>query len=171
MPIKTDARSNRVLIWSVGLHIILMFNFLEPFGIKIDSFIPEYHLMLCSYGVVSSLTMALIVYFLYPFLEKKKQQHSQQGINAFLWLACVVFLISFSNWLYSLLLHDLINGWKNMYIVDARFIVLMPKFIILYGIWGIIVLINFFIVNQIQENNAVKPHELEEMMVLHSDNQ
>ncbi|MFK8012859.1 MAG: hypothetical protein AB8B80_12520, partial [Marinicellaceae bacterium] len=94
MPIKTGTRSNRVLIWSVGLHIILMFNFLEPFGIKIDSFIPEYHLMLSSYGVVSSLTMALIVYFLHPFLEKKKQQHFQQGFNTIIWLVSVVFLIS-----------------------------------------------------------------------------
>jgi hypothetical protein len=146
-------------------------NFLEPFGITMQSFIPEHHLMLSTYGIISSLTMALIVYVIQPWAMKIGNITLDKGFNSILWLFMVVFLISLSNWLYSLFLHDLINGWKNMYIEDTRFMVMMRQFMLLYGMWGLVVFVNIYMLSLSKNNQSTKPQDLEETLLLHTDNQ
>ena len=107
MPINTSPGINRSLVWSVGLYIILVFNFLEPFAITVRSFIPEYHLMLSTYGIISSLAMAIFVYFIHPQVTKYWLKSSK--INAIVWFFIAAMFISLVNWIYSVILHDLLN--------------------------------------------------------------
>ena len=170
-PFDSSSRVNRLMVWSVGLYAIFVLNFLEPFGITVGSFIPEYHLMLSSYGLVSSLTVALVVYLIHPWAIRTWFDSKEPAINATLWLAMLAFSVSLSNWLYSVVLQDLIRGWKNMYIVDSRFVVLMPKFLALYGLWAIFILANLFMVNRTRTEQASKHQELEDTLTLYSENQ
>jgi len=149
--------------------MVLVFNLLEPFGITIRSFIPEYHLILSTFGLISSMTMALWVYFIQPMAVKYWPKID--NINAVLWFLIVVLVLSLANWLYSIVLHDFLNGWHNIYVVDRRFMVVMPKFLVLFGLWALIALVNLFFINQSKSDKTHRPQELEETLTLHSENQ
>ena len=158
---------NRWLVISVGVYIILVLNFLEPFGITINGFMWAHHMMLSSYAVISSLTVALMVYFL-PAKYAIKLENNTTWTWA-LWVLVLLCVVSFSNWLYSLLLHHTISGWHNMYVPVRSFTKLMPQFLAIYSLWGIISWALIYMLNKTQSLSSFAGQE--DAIMLYSENQ
>lgn len=158
---------NRWLVISVAVYIILVLNLMEPFGITLQGFMLVYHLMLSSYALVSSLTVALVL----SIMQAKSEinlYRSHPMILA-LWVLVLVFVVSLSNWLYSQLLHHTISGWRNMYIPVRSFSQLMPQFLALYSLWGVI---SWALIYMLQKSKALTSSGGQEgMVLLPSENQ
>lgn len=162
-----DTKVRDWLIGSAAIYIVLVFNLLEPFGINIQSFVLVYHLALSSYGIVSALTLVFILKWLWPYLANKWPEI--RTVRPSLFLTLIVVMLSLSNWLYSQLLHHTISGWHNMYVPIRSFSQLMPQFLSIYALWGLVCWGNyrFFFVKQV---SVVAAHEAC-AVTLYSDNQ
>ncbi len=169
---ETDKRNkktiNRWLVISVAIYIILVLNLFEPFGITINGFILVYHLILSTYGMVSALTLGLTLFLLTRF---SVVLHSSAPMALLGWLMLLVLLVSFSNWLYSQLLHYTISGWHNMYVPIRSFKELMPQFLVLYSLWGMVSWVLIRMLQQSTENHESVLKKFDESIKLYSENQ
>ncbi len=167
--LTTNNIINRWLVISVGVFIIVVFNFLEPFGITLMGFRLEYHLLLSTYGVVSSLTVVLILVALYKIYPE--HNFSQKQSTLILWLVILIVTVSFSNWLYSQLLHHTISGWRHMYVPTRSFTELMPQLLALYGVWGLICWVNLYFIYQPGKLAKELDVAADDLLTLYSENQ
>ena len=159
---------NRWLILSVALYIILVLNLFVPFGITINGFFLVYHLIVCSYGLVSALTLIFMLFLLARFSVGLQ---SSSPLVLLGWLLLLVCSVSLSNWFYSQLLHYTISGWHNMYVPVRGFKELMPQFLIIYSLWGMIswALIRMLQITTDKHQTALK--KLDQSIKLYSENQ
>ena len=164
----SDININKWLAVSVAVYIFWVFNFLEPFGISVTGFNLIYHSMLSSYAVVSALTVLLTLSTLNHKFEFDVSAGSSWWVVAF--VVVLVFLVSFTNWLYSLFLHKTISGWHNMYVPVYKFSDLMPQFVALYAIWGFICLAFILLVKKLKVQPN-KQSEKDTLITLYSENQ
>lgn len=163
---------NKWLAVSVAVYIFWVFNFLEPFGISVIGFNLIYHSMLSSYALVSGVTVGLLL-----FVLKHKFQLDVSVGNSW-WVAAsvlmLVFLVSFTNWLYSLFLHKTISGWHDMYVPVYQFSDLMPQFLAVYAVWGFICLAFILLVKKLKvqpNEQSNKQSEKDTLITLYSENQ
>lgn len=152
------------LIWSLFLYACLVLNILEPFEISISSFVPAYHLVLSGHGVVSALLVWLLEKKVEPRLSKMVKPWS--GIHSLAWLLFTIIAVSVINWLYVIAVHHTLSGWYNMYVPIRGFTDVVPKFLAVYSVWGIICgLSAFFLFDK------TKIESDDKLIALHSDNQ
>jgi hypothetical protein len=159
----------RWLVGSVGVYIILVLNLLEPFGITIHSDNLIYHWILSSYGIISSLTVYLWLSLIQPRVKLSTNRSPQFEIIA--GLAILVFVVSFSNWLYSQLLHYTISGWRNMYVPIRGFTELMPQFMALYSLWALLSWSHIYLMRSMEKQPLDDGTRAEQSVTLYSDNQ
>ncbi|TRY29312.1 LytTR family transcriptional regulator [Aliiglaciecola sp. M165] len=159
---------NRWFVVSVSIYIIVVLNFLEPFGITINGFIFSYHLMLSTYGVVSGVTL-IAVFSLFSKLNINL--YSANSLTLSLWIFLMVCSVSFSNWLYSQFLHFTISGWNNMYIPVRYFSELMPQFLAIYMLWGLLSWGLIFILQRSNPAQELATINQDDLILLPSDNQ
>ena len=158
------------LVWSIFLYSCLVFNILEPFEISIKSFILAYHLVLCGHGVVAVLVLLFLENTIKPFINS--QLKTWKIFHSALWLFFIIIVVSIANWLYALLLHYTISGWHNMYVPLRGFFELVPKFLAIYSVWGILAFMSTYLLYKGYDENAANTSEPAEQMVsLYSDNQ
>ena len=157
------------LIYSVGIYIALVLNLMEPFGITIQSFIFIYHLMLTSYGLISAAAVWLMLRWVPEHLSIVRCHKSHLGLLA--WVLVLVLWVSFANWLYSQLLHHTISGWHNMYVPVRSFFDLMPQFLAIYAVWGLLSGTFIYLLPATEDARSGAVAYLDEMMLLPSENQ
>lgn len=161
------SNSKRWLSISVGIYVALVLNLFEPFDIQAPYFMPIYHFALSTYGLVSAAITFLCLYMGFPAVAK--QWPGLDKVPLFVWLVVLVFLISLSNWLYSLFLHFTISGWQNMYVPERGFAELMPKFMVIYSVWGGLCWLNLQVFPQ--QTVIVESSSPDALFTLYSDNQ
>jgi len=123
-------------------------------------------LMLCSYGLISALAVWLWLRLL-PKRWSIVQVASQLAILAG-WMLLLVIWVSLSNWAYSQVLHHTISGWHNMYVPVRSFTDLMPQFLALYALWGLVSGVFIHLWSSNRANDQIFESKL---MLLPSDNQ
>jgi len=161
---KNQRLIQRWMVISVAVYIALVLNLLEPFGIQLVRFIPVYHLILSSYGLVAAFTVWLWVYQVVPRLIMPRwDQFTWQWA---VWMVVLVALLSISSWAYSWVLHWTISGWHNMYVPVRGFFELTPQFLAMYSIWGLVWLANVLILRRVQGAPGGS-----ELLLLEADNQ
>ena len=152
------------LIWSIFLYACLVLNVLEPFEISISAFVPAYHLVLCGHGVVS----ALFVWCLERKVEPRLSETIKpwKGIHSLTWILFTVISVSIINWIYVIAVHYTISGWQNIYVPIRGFADVVPKFLAVYSVWGIICGLSAFF---LFDKSEIKSDD--KLIALHSDNQ
>jgi hypothetical protein len=156
------------LIWSIFLYSSLVFNFLEPFEISTNSFIPAYHLVLTCHAVISLLVVYLLESYVQPLLKKRIGQWNL-WVSLF-WYGFMVFVISVSNWLFILLIHYTISGWHGIQVPNRGFMYIVPKFLSIYFVWAILSAMScFFLFSRKIENSHSE--KLDQKVTLLSENQ
>ncbi|MFC3192767.1 LytTR family DNA-binding domain-containing protein [Marinicella sediminis] len=154
----------RWMVVSAGVYLALVLNFLEPFGIQLIRFIPVYHVILSSYGLVASLVVGLWVYWIFPRFGLPRWDQTGGQLTA--WMTILVILMSISCWAYSWVLHWTISGWHNMYVPVRGFWELTPQFLAMLSIWGLVWLANLLIMRHFQDDRPAS-----ELLLLEADNQ
>jgi hypothetical protein len=125
--------------------------------------------MLSSYGVISSVTAYLWLRWIQPRLNLAESRSTQ--LKIIVGLGMLVITISFSNWLYSQLLHHTISGWRNMYVPVRNFSELMPQFMVLYSLWAILSWSHIYYMRSMAKQNVHDATREEQSVTLYSDNQ
>ncbi len=142
---------------------------MEPFGITIDHFIPVYHLMLSSYGVISAMTVIVCI----KLLPKNKAilNYTNSPFKLGVWMLLLLIAVSLSNWLYSQLLHHTISGWYHMYVPVRSFFELMPQFLSIYLLWGVVSWVLIYLLQKNTNHHLNDVNKQNELIKLYSDNQ
>ncbi|MBE1299393.1 MAG: hypothetical protein GJ680_05735 [Alteromonadaceae bacterium] len=158
------------LALSVFVYVTLVFNLLEPFDMGAPYFMPIYHFMLSTYGMLSG---AVIWGVSFLFLDRYANSiGATETTSKLSWIVLLVVLLSIASWLYSLLLHQFISGWQNMYVPEYKFSQLMPKFLAIYSVWGGLSLLQILMIKTPQSQSEQNPPSPKDMLLqLHSDNQ
>lgn len=126
-------------------------------------------MMLSSYAVVSSLTVVLMVYLVQSkFVIKLENNNTWTWA---LWMLVLVLVVSLSNWLYSLFLHHTISGWRNMYVPVRSFSELMPQFLAIYALWGVICWGLIFMLHRSLPDRSFAADGQDDLILLPSENQ